>query len=275
MRLYAVSDIHLGYQANRDAIHEIAARPDDWLILAGDVGETERHMHLAFDALQPKFRQLVWVPGNHELWAVTGRDQEPGERPLRGEARYRRFVDLCRARGVLTPEDPYPVVDLEGGPARIVPMFLLYDYSFRPADVPAEAALAWAREGGVRCADEQFLPPDPFETRADWCRARCEATQVRLDALDDDLPNVLVNHWPLIEALARPPRIPRFSLWCGTRRTADWHRRYNASVVVSGHLHMPSTRIVDDVVFEEVSFGYPKQWRGRREPDAALRQIRI
>ncbi|MEX6507229.1 metallophosphoesterase [Jiella sp. M17.18] len=275
MRLYAVSDIHLGYQANREAIHEIAARPDDWLILAGDVGETERHMHLAFDALQGKFRQIVWVPGNHELWSVTGRDAEPGERPLRGEARYRRFVDLCRERGVTTPEDPYPVVEVDGAPARIVPMFLLYDYSFRPGDVSQEAAVAWAREAGLRCADEQFLAPDPHASRSDWCTARLAETQARLDALDDELPTVLVNHWPLREELAKPPRIPRFSIWCGTKETEDWHLRYRARAVVSGHLHMPSSRRIDGVAFEEVSFGYPKQWRGRRAPDAALRRITV
>ena len=54
--------------------------------------------------------QLVWVPGNHELWTVpraTGR---------RGVARYEELVALCRRRGVLTPEDPFPVWAGEGGP---------------------------------------------------------------------------------------------------------------------------------------------------------------
>ncbi|TFF25156.1 metallophosphoesterase [Jiella endophytica] len=276
MRLFAVADLHLGFAANREALAEIEPRPDDWLILAGDVGETFNHMRLAFEALLPKFRQLVWVPGNHELWAVAERDAEPGVPVLRGAERYLAFVDLCREYGVLTPEDDYPLIVVEGREARLVPMFLLYDYSFRPPEVAKADALAWASEGGVRCADEQFLAPAPFSSRSAWCEARCEETLARLEALGDEtVPRILVNHWPLREALAKPPRIPRFSLWCGTKRTEDWHRRFNASVVVSGHLHMPSSRLIDGVRFEEVSFGYPKQWRGRRAPDAALRQISV
>ncbi|MCE7026556.1 metallophosphoesterase family protein [Jiella avicenniae] len=274
MRLYAVADLHLGFAANREALAEIRPRPDDWLILAGDVGETSNHLRLAFETLAPKFRQLVWVPGNHELWAVGERGAAPGEAPRRGEDRYRAFVELCRDYGVLTPEDDYPLIEIDGSALRLVPMFLLYDYSFRPPDVAAEDALAWARQGGVRCADEQFLSPAPFASRSEWCRARCESTEARLLALGgESVPRVLVNHWPLREELARPPRIPRFSLWCGTKRTEDWHRRFNAGAVVSGHLHMPSSRIVDGVRFEEVSFGYPKQWHGRRAPDDALRRI--
>lgn len=276
MKLYAVADLHLGFAANREALAEIRPRPDDWLILAGDVGETSNHLRLAFDSLLPKFRQLVWVPGNHELWAVGERGAAAGEAPRRGEARYRAFVELCREYGVLTPEDDYPLIAVDGSPLRLVPMFLLYDYTFRPPDVAEADALAWARGGGVRCADEQFLSPAPHASRSEWCRVRCDGTEARLRALgDEDVPRVLVNHWPLREELARPPRIPRFSLWCGTKRTEDWHRRFNAGAVVSGHLHMPSSRIIDGVRFEEVSFGYPKQWHGRRAPDDALRRIML
>ena len=48
---------------------------------------------------------------------------------------------------------------------------------------------------------------------------------------------------------------PRFSLWCGSERTADWHLRYNAACCVYGHLHIPRTTYYDGVRFEEVSVG--------------------
>lgn len=268
MKLFAVADLHLGHPANREALPDLPAHPEDWLILAGDVGETERRLEEAFDALQPKYRQLVWVPGNHELWSVASEGT-----PLHGVARYERFVDLCRARGILTPEDDYPVATFDGVAVRVVPMFLLYDYSFRPADIALEDALAWARRGGVVAADERLLSPAPYTSRAAWCHARVEMTLARLEALDDGLPTVLVNHWPLRHELARPPAIPRFSLWCGTELTEDWHRRFDARVVISGHLHMPSRRTIDRTRFEEVSLGYPKQWLGRRQPFDAVRRI--
>jgi hypothetical protein len=86
-------------------------------------------------------------------------------------------------------------------------------------------------------------------------------------------PLVLVNHFPLREDLVRLWRIPRFSIWCGTKRTEDWHQRFRARVVVSGHLHIRSTDWVDGVRFEEVSLGYPRHWDPDSGIDQYLREI--
>ena len=50
-----------------------------------------------------------------------------------GKARYDYLVNMCDEMGIVTPEHPFPVWTEEGGPATIVPMFLLYDYTFLPA----------------------------------------------------------------------------------------------------------------------------------------------
>lgn len=257
MKLWAISDVHVGYRENRAAIEQLRARPEDWLILCGDVGDTPEQLAWALDALAPKFERLVWVPGNHELWSV------PRKTGLRGVARYAELVALCRRRGVLTPEDPFPVWPGEGGPHLLAPLFLLYDYSFRPDDVAIEDAVAWARADGVSCSDEVMLHPDPHPSFAAWCRARCDEAEQRLAAAvaGSPHPTILIAHFPLRQRLAVLPRIPRFMVWCGTRRTEDWHLRFRASVVVSGHLHIPSTRHADGVRFEEVSLGYPEQWK--------------
>ena len=103
MKLWAISDLPLGHAVTRRALLELPPHPGDWLILAGDVGETEAHLRFALETLAPRFRQLVWVPGNHDLWTP---ERDPAA--LRGEAKYRRLVAICKSYGVLTPEDPYP-----------------------------------------------------------------------------------------------------------------------------------------------------------------------
>jgi len=184
------------------------------------------------------------------------------------------LVWICRSYGVLTPEDPFPLWTGEGGEHRIAPLFVGYDYTFHPDDVRTEDAVAWAMEAGILCADEHLLHPDPYPSRAAWCHARCAITEARLEAVADGPPLVLINHFPLRKELVRLHFIPRFSIWCGTRRTEDWHRRFNARVVVSGHLHIPTTDWIDGVRFEEVSFGYPKQWQRRsRDLGGHLREI--
>ncbi len=269
MNLWAVSDLHVGHEENRRAVAALEPMPDDWLIVAGDTGETPAHLDFVLKTLQPRFAQLIWTVGNHDLWTPSSVAPE-----RRGVAHYERLVRLCRSYGVLTPEDPFAVWPGDGPRTAVVPTFALYDYSFRPDDVPRQDAVQWAAETGVRCADEDLLDPFPFATRDEWCRERVRHTEARLDAIPSDTRLILVNHWPLRRDDAVLPRIPRFSIWCGTRATEEWHRRYPVDTVVYGHLHMCRTRRHDGVRFEEVSLGYPKQWNPALPLRDYLRKIR-
>lgn len=259
-RLLAVSDLHVRYPQNRAVMEGL--RPtsdDDWLIVAGDVADRAGEIAETLDLLRRRFARVIWVPGNHDLWTHS-KDAST----LRGEARYRHLVDLCRGMGVLTPEDPFPVWDGPGGPVVVAPLFLLYDYSFLPAGTTtSEDGLAAAYDAGVVCTDEFLLHPDPYPSRTAWCHARVAEAQRRLAEVDPALPTVLVNHWPLTRTSTRVLRHPEFALWCGTDRTADWHVRFRATAVVYGHLHIPRVIVEDGVRFVEASLGYPREWTAR------------
>ncbi|MEZ5293624.1 MAG: metallophosphoesterase [Vicinamibacterales bacterium] len=266
MRLWATSDLHVGFAANRRAVDALADHGDDWLILAGDTGDTLAQLQSVLDVVTRRFATVIWTPGNHDLWTPR---QWPDAR--RGVAHYERLVEACRAAGVLTPEDPYAVWPATGHV--IAPTFTLYDYSFGPAWTTPDEAVAWAAETGVTCADELLLSAAPHPSRAAWCAARVAASESRLAEVAPGTRIVLVNHFALRPDLAVLPRVPRFTIWCGSVRTADWHVRFPIDVVVSGHLHMRSTRWRDGVRFEEVSLGYPAQWNPRKDVNAYLRPI--
>jgi 3',5'-cyclic AMP phosphodiesterase CpdA len=256
--LRAISDLHVGYAENRRIVEELRpSSPDDWLIVAGDVGELAADIEWALGLLRDRFARVIWVPGNHELWTVRQEDDR-----LRGVARYHRLVALCRRLGVLTPEDPYPVWTGAGGPVRIAPLFLLYDYTFlAPGTTTVRESLLKAHEAGIVCTDEYLLHPDPYPSRQAWCAARIEETERRLTEVAGDLPLVLVNHWPLVRRPTEVLTHQEFAQWCGTVRTADWHTRFGVKAVVYGHLHIPRSTVYDGVPFEEVSLGYPREWR--------------
>lgn len=287
-RLFAISDLHLSRKENREALEHFGADTarrfdDDWLIVAGDVGERVEHLQFALGILTRRFARVFFTPGNHDLWCPTGATDR-----TRGQARYDEIVATCREFGALTPEDPYarwPLDSARGGHALsavegstdpttyIVPMFLLFDYSFRPADVSREDAVGWARASGVGASDESLLHPDPWPSRDAWCHARCDATEARLAALPAGSRTILINHWPLRYDLARPPRIPRFSIWSGTTRTEQWGERFRARAVISGHVHLRTTLVRHGVRYEEVSLGYPRDWRRERGLAYYLREI--
>jgi len=270
MRLYAIADIHLSYKFNRDALDELTPHPEDSLILCGDVGEKLDHLREAFRITTSLFKQVFWVPGNHELYTLPSDE----DCDVKGEVKYLECVKVADEFGVVTPEDPYVQWEGEGGPCIIVPTFTLYDYSFRPAHVSRERAVEWAMEENVYATDEALLYPDPYLTRDDWCEALVAKAEARLEeAASAGLPLVIINHWPLRQDVITIPSIPRFTLWCGTKKTEDWHRRYNAKVVVTGHLHVRRTDWIDGTRFEEVSLGYPRQWQAARERGLDINDI--
>jgi 3',5'-cyclic AMP phosphodiesterase CpdA len=269
-RLLAVSDLHVAHADNRRVVEGLEpTSPDDWLIVAGDVAELMTDVAWALTTLSRRFAKVIWVPGNHELWT------HPKDRvAVRGDQRYRLLVEVCRRLGVVTPEDEFPVWTGPGGPVTVAPLFVLYDYTFRtPTAATVAESLAQARQAGVVCVDEKLLYPDPYASRIAWCDARLEESERRLAACDPDLPTVLVNHFPLVRHPTDVLRHPEFAQWCGTVRTADWHRRFRARVVVYGHLHIPRTTWEDGVRFEEVSLGYPREWKRPRHPYRVPHQI--
>lgn len=268
MKLWAISDLHLGSDINRAALAALVPRPDDWLILAGDIGDTLGELAFAFETLGPRFARLIWVPGNHELWTEARAPDAP-----RGLARYQALVALARAHGVTTPEDAYPLWAGPGPKTVIAPLLLLYDYSFRPAAIPVESLFAWAAEAGIIASDERRLDTDPYPDIVHWCAARLGATERRLAEIPADASTVLVNHYPMRAADVILPRKPRYAPWCGTRATEEWHRRFRARAVVYGHLHVRMSRYVEGVHFQEVSLGYPRHWDRARPVDDYLRRI--
>jgi 3',5'-cyclic AMP phosphodiesterase CpdA len=258
--LFAISDLHLNYRENRDMAEALRPRtPDDWLAVAGDVGHRFDDVLGFLRLMIGRFDKVLFTPGNHDLWALG--DGEP-----RGLDRYHRLMDACRAIGVLTPEDPYPLWPDPAGPIAVAPLFVFYDYSLRPEGVSKEAAMAAAYKAGVVCTDELRLPPDPYPTRDAWCADRLDQSRARLDALPAGTRSVLIAHWPLHPRPVGRLRHPEFSLWCGTRHTEDWHIRYRAVASVHGHLHIPLTEDIDGVRHEEVSLGYPRERAARTRP---------
>jgi 3',5'-cyclic AMP phosphodiesterase CpdA len=268
--LLAISDLHVTHPENRRIVEGLRGHsPQDWLIVCGDVSELSADVEWALGVLRERFATLVWVPGNHDLWSTPA---DPLQ--LRGEARYRHLVALCRKLGVLTPEDPYAVWEGPGGPVTVAPLFVLYDYSFGTNVAPTkELALARAYAAGVVCSDELVLHPDPHPTREAWCAARVSESERRLASRDLALPTVLVNHFPLIRAPTRRLYRPEFAQWCGTVRTADWHVRFGAKAVIYGHLHIPRVTLHDGVPFAEVSLGYPREWRRRGASRPPLHRV--
>lgn len=252
--LWAVADLHAAVKANGPKIEAIQpADPSDWLIVAGDVAEKFDLIVRVMAELAGRFDTVIWAPGNHELFSRSA-DR------YRGREKYAALVQALRELGVHTPEDTYPVFD----GVTVAPLFTLYDYSFRGAGMSVDEAVSAAREKNIMMTDEFAIAPF-VDVRA-WCWDRLAYTTRRLSRIEG--PTILVNHWPLVQEPIMRMRWSEVALWCGTRHTRGWARRYNARAVVYGHLHMPGVTTVDGIEHIEVSLGYPREWQGTPRPTA-------
>ena len=122
MRFFALSDIHVDYPENMQWVRELDPKEysEDILILAGDVTDDLELLSTVFSSLREKFSDVLFVPGNHELW-------------LRNEdvdcslEKFSVIQQLCQAHDIKTRVTHYDQVS-------VVPLFSWYDYSFGEPD---------------------------------------------------------------------------------------------------------------------------------------------
>ena len=148
--------------------------PDDWLIVAGDAGDTPAQLDFVLRTLTPRFRQLVWVPGNHDLW--TPRDlpaRAARRRPLRAPGRavpaLRRadaggsFCRVARRRAARAPSCRCSCSTTTRS---------------RPTRSGPKARCVWARQGGRALGRRGAAGPASLPvTRGAWCHARVRAAR--------------------------------------------------------------------------------------------------
>ena len=73
-RIWCVSDLHIDVPLNLERCLAFEARPDDALIVAGDVCSEPLLFEKFFADVVKKFKYVFYVPGNHDLWCLSEGD---------------------------------------------------------------------------------------------------------------------------------------------------------------------------------------------------------
>lgn len=119
MRVFALSDIHIDYSGNQAWIADLSRidYQDDVLILAGDITDFLPKLEWCFQTLAACFRQVLFVPGNHDLWVM--RDKVVPDS-------LQKF-DLIRQ---IATDTGVAMQTWSHGSLTVVPLLGWYDYSF-------------------------------------------------------------------------------------------------------------------------------------------------
>jgi predicted phosphodiesterase len=248
MRIFAISDLHTDFRENRLLLQRLAGRDysGDVLIVAGDVADRMETIRETLAFLRGLFREVWFVPGNHELWVRND--------PRDSVEKFHAVLELCARVGVRT------------GPGRagghwIVPLFSWYDEAF---DVRGEAVTqeleAWSDFYFCRWPGEAADPAAYFAgLNQRWLR-RFEG------------PVLTFSHFVPRPELVPPVRVLTFKglpRVAGSTHIERQLREAGSTLHVFGHTHLMDDRVIDGVRYVQ-NWMHPLRNEG---PDAPLKLI--
>jgi Icc-related predicted phosphoesterase len=245
MRVFAVSDLHVDYPANAQWVAELSISEyrDDIMIVAGDISNSLPRLERTLSTLAARFRRVLYVPGNHELW-VTG--DEDGKSS--GKTSLTKFEQVC----AVAEEAGASMRRYDRDGLSIVPLLGWYDYSFgQPSQLLLDSwmdyrACRWPRD---------FAPPDVaahFEKLNDTTAAAGDAHVItfshflpRIDVMPEFIPQEKRLVYPVL----------------GAARLDEQVRKLRPKMHVYGHSHVNRRVDIDGVTYINNAFGYPHETR--------------
>ena len=260
--MFVVSDIHLDYADNRAWLDGWLVEGEhgaDALIVAGDVSDDEDGVLLPFlRRARAAFGEVVFVPGNHDLWVKRGTEGSLGK--------LQRLLECCEELGVRTrPVRLFPGTDGRGG-VWVIPLLAWHHPEFDTEPDVLDPAI-----------------PPPHQVGADYRRTKWPeewgvgyaAVAERLDAMndargvpaapwprEDGAAVITVSHFLPFEALLPEKRFlfyPHLAKMAGSAALGARVRALAPDVHVFGHTHFAWDGEAEGIRCVQAPAGYPKE----------------
>lgn len=239
MRVFAVSDLHVDYESNAQWVGRLSAsdHQEDLLIVAGDVSDSLPRLGWCLTTLARRFRQVLFVPGNHELWVV---------RENRGKTSMEKFDevrDVVDASGASM--EPFRAEGLS-----ILPLLGWYDHSF---------GVVTEELKGIWMDYRACLWPEGYAE----AEITAHFTSLNERWVEPQGGTVITfSHFlPRIDLMPAfiSPRARLLYPVLGTPRLDHQLRALGSTLHVYGHSHVPCRAEIDGVTYINHAFGYPSE----------------
>ncbi len=245
MRIFALSDIHIDYSENAKWIANlsVAEYKDDVLIMAGDVSDVRRLLDWCLSTLARRFKKVLFVPGNHELWVIR-EDREKNS--------LQKFDEVC---AVVKSSGASMQAFHERG-VSIIPLLGWYDYSFgEPSD---ELKSIWMDYCSCRWPNG-FTEQDiaAHFTALNREQGSTAGNKIityshflpRIDLMPEFIPSAHRFLYPVL----------------GSVQIERQLRKFSPSFHVYGHSHVNRQVKIDGVSYINNAFGYPSETRTAKQ----------
>jgi predicted phosphodiesterase len=241
MRVFALSDIHIDYSENARWVANLSRGEyqDDVLILAGDVTDTPSLLDWCLSTLTRRFKKVMFVPGNHELWVM---------REDRTKNSLQKFDEVC----AVVESTGASMQAFHQSGLSIIPLLGWYDYSF--GEPSKELRLIWMDYRSCRwpsgSTDQDIAAyfaafNDEQNSRAGGKVITYSHFLPRIDLMPEFIPSAYKILYPVLGSVLLEHQL----------------RRLNSSIHVYGHSHVNRQVKIDDVLYVNNAFGYPSETR--------------
>ena len=273
MRLFAVSDLHLDYEENRDWLKQLSDTDynNDVLLLGGDISDDVSLIQECFEQVSKRFGKIFYVPGNHDIW-------DPGKSFEHSLAKFHYLLSLADEYGISTQReilclsgDGLNKTDVQKRTSldirsdrflkgtlveetllEIVPLFSWYDFSFGEPTLLLNRSWMDFR----RCHW-----PAQLKTTEDICQHFLELNESKLYSSDHQV--ISFSHFlPRIDIM--PARIPQkyrvVYPVLGSHSLEAQVRMLGSTTHVYGHSHVQVDTVRDGVRYLNSAVGYPNEF---------------
>lgn len=241
MRVFAVSDLHIDYEMNARWVRSLSSVDylDDVLILAGDITDKRDLLEWCLTTLSRRFKRVLFVPGNHELWTVRERS---------GKDSLQKFYEVIAT------------VESSGASMRafcesevsIIPLLGWYDYSF--GEPSEELKSTWMDYRTCRwpsgLTEKDIMAYfAAFNNCQTWSTAETVITYShflpRIDLMPSFVPRAARLLYPIL----------------GSDQLEIQLRRFTPKIHVYGHSHLNCQTTIEGISYINNAFGYPSETR--------------
>jgi predicted phosphodiesterase len=241
MRIFALSDIHVDFEANARWISSLSAQDhrEDFLILAGDVSHSLQLLTKNLELLANRFRKVFYVPGNHDLWVIRDSD---------GKTSFDKFNEIaavmenCGVSGAPFHDDTISIVPLLGW----------YDYSF--GEPSNELTTTWVdflfckwpdHLGMEEIASRFAAMNEPLIRPPNNLAISFSHFVPRIDVMPDFISERNRIVYPVLGSILLERQI----------------RQIRSDIHVYGHTHVNRRVDIDGTAYINNAFGYPSETR--------------
>lgn len=239
MRVFAISDIHVDYDANARWVESLsrADYQDDVLILAGDVSDSIRRLGHCIESFARRFRKVFFVPGNHDLWVIRDPDVVDSLR------KFEIVGATARNAGAGTAPEMIQGV-------RFIPLLGWYDLSFGP--LAQELFKIWMDFQACRWPEGWTV----YDVASHFMAMN------RPGAISRGEVTISFSHFlPRIDLMPGfiGPAHRRIYPLLGSARLEQQLREWAPDVHVYGHSHVNRRVTIDGTLYVNNAFAYPHE----------------